>query len=39
MEIHKNEYKENEEILKNFEIIKEKKYGDVYILIIRKKEM
>ncbi len=39
MEIHKNEYKENEEILKNFEIIKEKKYGDIYILIICKKEV
>ncbi len=36
IEIHKDEYKENEELFKTFEIIKEKKYGDIYVLIINK---
>lgn len=35
LEIHKNEYRENCEILKKKNIIKNKKYGDIYIIIIK----
>ena len=35
MEIHKNEYKENFDILKNKNIVKDKKYGDIHIVIIK----
>lgn len=38
LEIHRKEYDNSKDCFASFEIIKEKKYGDIFVLIIDKKE-